>query len=65
MTPAAIARPKPSDSQSACAPRRFAIFASPAPDARPTCAVVPYWRKLKMPKSPVSTVAATPNAASW
>ena len=32
-------------------PSRLAVRSSPAPDARPTCAVVPYWRKLKIAKS--------------
>jgi hypothetical protein len=64
ITPAAIAAPKPSDSQSAWAPRRLAMRTSPAPAARPTWAVVPYWRKLKMPNSPLSTTAAIPSAAS-
>ena len=40
--------PNASESQTACAPSRRAVSASPAPPARATCAVVPYWRKLKI-----------------
>jgi hypothetical protein len=56
--------PTPSDSHSACAPILAAASLSPAPDALATCAVVPYWRKLKVAKTD-RTVAAMPSAASW
>jgi hypothetical protein len=58
------AMPKASESQTACAPSLRAISACPAPPARATCAVVPYWRKLKMAKVPPRIVKAMPRAAS-
>ena len=42
----------PSESQTACAPSRRAVSSSPAPPARATWAVVPYWRKLKIANVP-------------
>ena len=61
---AETAMPNASDSQTACAPRRRAVSSSPAPPARATCAVVPYWRKLKIANVPPRIVNAIPSAAS-
>ena len=61
---AATTQPNASESQRACAPSRPADSRSPAPLARATCAVVPYWRKLKIAKTAVRIVAAMPSAAS-
>ena len=58
------ATPNPSESQTACAPSRLAVSSSPAPPARATCAVVPYWRKLKIANVPPRIVKAMPSAAS-
>ncbi len=61
---AETAIPNASDSHTACAPSRLAVSCSPAPPARATCAVVPYWRKLKTAKVPPRIVNAIPSAAS-
>ena len=60
---AASTTPIASDSQSACAPSLRATVSSPAPVARATWAVVPYWRKLNVART-ASAVAAAPRAAS-
>jgi hypothetical protein len=51
------------ESQRACAPSLRATVSSPAPVARATWAVVPYWRKLNVART-ASAVAAAPRAAS-
>ena len=63
-TNAETARPNATESQSACPPSRRAVSSSPAPAARATCAVVPYWRKLKIANQPPRIIAAIPSAAS-
>ncbi len=56
--------PNPRESHTACAPSRRAVSSSPAPPARATCAVVPYWRKLKTANVPPRIVNAMPSDAS-
>ena len=61
---AAAATPNASESQIAWAPSCRATSSWPAPLARATWAVVPYWRKLKTTKKLPRITEAMPSAAS-